>query len=180
MVFGPLRAALRPFARTLVSGTPPFSSKAPPLTFPKSDLSSSFGSLHLRSPWTPPTSAIHSLTDTRLPKRRPTLVAKPKRARLRPKGPIAWVQHVPGEPIPASQPNKGSLKERNEKKRRKLKHDFIVAERKKRKAEIQAAKRKKLEQRVERKMAAVARDRAWAQRLAELQKMEEEKKKSMT
>lgn len=33
---------------------------------------------------------------------------------------------MPGEPIPVSQPNKGSLKERNAKKRRKLKHDFIV------------------------------------------------------
>lgn len=33
--------------------------------------------------------------------------------------------------------------------------------------------------RVERKMAAVARERAWAVRLAELQKLEEEKKKSM-
>ncbi|CAM8912223.1 unnamed protein product [Rhodiola kirilowii] len=179
MVFGLLRSALRPLSRNFVSRTPTFSLVPPRFTSPKPDLSPLFGSLHLRSPWISATSSIHSLTDTRMPKRRPSLVAKRKRARLRPKGPIAWVQHVPGEPIPVSQPNKGSLKERNEKKRRKLKHDFIVAERKKRKAEIQAAKRKKLEQRVERKMAAVARDRAWAQRLAELQKMEEEKKKSM-
>jgi len=33
---------------------------------------------------------------------------------------------------------------------------------------------------VERKMAAVARDREWAQKLAELQRLEEEKKKSMS
>jgi len=52
-------------------------------------------------------------------------------------------------------------------------------ERKKRKALVQEANRKKINARVERKMAAVARDRAWAQRLAELQQLEEEKKKSM-
>ncbi|KAK9284628.1 hypothetical protein L1049_023804 [Liquidambar formosana] len=44
---------------------------------------------------------------------------------------------------------------------------------------MQEAKRKKNIKRVERKMAAVARERAWAQRLAELQQIEEEKKKSM-
>lgn len=44
---------------------------------------------------------------------------------------------------------------------------------------MQEANRKKINARVERKMAAVARDRAWAQRLAELQQLEEEKKKSM-
>ena len=44
---------------------------------------------------------------------------------------------------------------------------------------MQEAKRKKNIKRVERKMAAVARDRAWAERLAELQRLEEEKKKSM-
>lgn len=54
------------------------------------------------------------------------------------------------------------------------------AEAKKRKVQVQEAKRKKLNQRVERKMAAVARDREWAQRLAELQKLDEEKKRSST
>ncbi|KAL9659936.1 hypothetical protein QQ045_024746 [Rhodiola kirilowii] len=53
------------------------------------------------------------------------------------------------------------------------------AERKKEESRNSSCKRKKLEQRVERKMAAMARERAWAQRLAELQKIEEEKKKSM-
>lgn len=44
---------------------------------------------------------------------------------------------------------------------------FEQDERRKRKAKMQAAKLKKHMERVERKMAAVARDRAWAQRLAE-------------
>ena len=41
---------------------------------------------------------------------------------------------------------------------------------------MQEAKRKKLTLRVERKMAAVARERAWAERLVELKQIEEEKK----
>lgn len=53
-----------------------------------------------------------------------------------------------------------------------------MSEKKKRTALVQEAKRKKLIKRVERKMAAVARERAWAERLAELQKLEEEKKKA--
>jgi len=53
----------------------------------------------------------------------------------------------------------------------------MLAEAKKRKAQLQEANRKKVIKRVERKMAAVARDRAWAEKLAELQRLEEEKKK---
>lgn len=56
---------------------------------------------------------------------------------------------------------------------------FILAEKKKRKAQMQEAKRKKNVKKVERKMAAVAREREWAERLVELQRLEEEKKKSM-
>jgi hypothetical protein len=55
----------------------------------------------------------------------------------------------------------------------------VQAEKKKRQAQLREANRKKSIKRVERKMAAVARDRAWAQRLDELQQLEEEKKKSM-
>lgn len=55
---------------------------------------------------------------------------------------------------------------------------FILAERKKRKAQLQEAKRRKNIKRVERKIAAVARERAWAERLAELKRIEEEKKAS--
>jgi len=51
----------------------------------------------------------------------------------------------------------------------------IQAERKKRKAQLQEANRKKSIQRVERKMAAVAREREWAERLVELQRLEAEK-----
>jgi hypothetical protein len=51
-----------------------------------------------------------------------------------------------------------------------------MSEKRKRKAEIQEAKRKKNIKKVERKMAAVARDRAWTERLADLQRLEEEKK----
>ncbi|KAJ8562931.1 hypothetical protein K7X08_031383 [Anisodus acutangulus] len=53
------------------------------------------------------------------------------------------------------------------------------AEKKKRKAQLQEAHLKKMIKRVERKMAAVARDRAWTERLAELKKLEEEKKAAM-
>lgn len=55
----------------------------------------------------------------------------------------------------------------------------LQSEAKKRKAQLQEAKRKKMIKQVERKMAAVARERAWAHRLAELQQLEEEKKKSV-
>lgn len=53
-----------------------------------------------------------------------------------------------------------------------------MSERKKREALVKAAKRRENVKRVEEKMAAVAREKAWAQKLAELQKIEEEKKKS--
>lgn len=52
----------------------------------------------------------------------------------------------------------------------------LQAEKKKRKAQLQEAKRNKNIKRVERKMAAVARERAWTERLKELQHLEEEKK----
>ncbi|RZC83455.1 hypothetical protein C5167_046237 [Papaver somniferum] len=51
--------------------------------------------------------------------------------------------------------------------------DILASEANKRKkVQVQEAKRKKVEKRVERKMAAVARDRAWPVRLAELQQLE--------
>ncbi|XP_076938684.1 uncharacterized protein LOC143606963 [Bidens hawaiensis] len=123
---------------------------------------------------------IQSLTDTRFPKRRPPLVKPPrrKRATSKPPGPYAWVNYVPDQPIPANQPNVGSVKRRNEKKRIRLRKAFILAEKKKRKAQLQEANKKKKMKRIERKMAAVARDRAWAERLAELQQIEEDKKKA--
>lgn len=55
----------------------------------------------------------------------------------------------------------------------------MQSEKKKRKALVQEAKRKKNIKRIENKMAAVARERAWAERLTELQRLEEEKRKSM-
>lgn len=55
----------------------------------------------------------------------------------------------------------------------------MQAEKKKRKAQLQEANRKKMIKRVERKMAAVARERAWAERLVELKKIEEAKKAAM-
>lgn len=122
-----------------------------------------------------PRSDLHSLTDTRFSKRRPGLANRRKRASLRPPGPYAWVQYVEGEPIPRSRPNEGSIKGRNRIKRIKLHKAFIKSEAKKRKAQMQEANRKKRMERIERKMAAVARERAWAERLVELQKLEEEK-----
>ncbi|XP_014515803.1 uncharacterized protein LOC106773601 [Vigna radiata var. radiata] len=126
--------------------------------------------------WTLPLlNHFHSLTDTRFPKRRPSDKPRRKRASLRPSGPYAWVQYTPGEPILPNKPNEGSVKRRNEKKRMRQRRAFILAERKKRKAQMQEANRKKNIQRVERKMAAVAREREWAERLAELQRLEAQK-----
>lgn len=41
-------------------------------------------------------------------------------------GPYAWIKHTPGEPIPANQPNEGSVKHRNEKKRIRQRRAFIL------------------------------------------------------
>lgn len=102
-----------------------------------------------------------------------------KRASIRPRGPYAWVQHVPGEPIPTSRPNEGSVKGRNRKKRIAQRKAFILSEKKKRKVQWAEARKKKAMERIERKMAAVAREKAWAQRLIELQQLEAEKKAAM-
>lgn len=40
-------------------------------------------------------------------------------------GPYAWVRHEPGEPVVLNQPNEGSTKRRNEKKRIRLHRAFI-------------------------------------------------------
>nr|CAB3460072.1 unnamed protein product [Digitaria exilis] len=124
-------------------------------------------------------SLFGGLMDTRFPKRRPGFANRRKRASLRPKGPYYWVKCNPGEPIPTSQPNKGSVQGRKEKKRIKQRKDFIMAEKKKRRAQYSAAVKRKEAERTERKMAAVARERAWAERLIELKQLEEEKKASM-
>ncbi|KAG8070656.1 hypothetical protein GUJ93_ZPchr0006g44558 [Zizania palustris] len=115
---------------------------------------------------------LSGLMDTRFPKRRPGFVSRRKRASLRPKGPHYWVKCKPGEPIPANQPNAGSVQGRNEKKRNKQRKAFIM----KRKAQYSAAVKRKEAERTERKMAAVARERAWAERLTELKQIEEEKR----
>ncbi|GJX88765.1 hypothetical protein Tco_0340779 [Tanacetum coccineum] len=188
MVFGVIRTIIRPVSRTLTysrSITTISSSSSKPLFSGKSynnELSPLYSSLHQSHLFWRPASvrAIQSLTDTRFPKRRPADKPRRKRASLKPSGPYAWIKHTPGEPIPASQPNEGSVKHRNEKKRIRLRRAFILAEKKKRKAQLQEANRKKKIQRIERKMAAVARDRAWAERLAELEQLEEEKKKAAT
>ncbi|XP_059645422.1 uncharacterized protein LOC132286987 [Cornus florida] len=183
MGFGALRSIIRPVSRTLFSSRSTFAFS--PATFSATSQSPSpevrllFGSLHRHTPWIPASNAFHSLTDTRFPKRRPSLKPRKKRASLRPPGPYAWVKYVPGQPILPNQPNEGSVKNRNERKRRRQRRAFILSEAKKRKSQVQEAKRKKMIKRVERKMAAVARERAWAQRLAELQQLEEEKKKAM-
>ena len=53
---------------------------------------------------------------------------------------------------------------------------LVQAEKNKRRAQYSAAVKRKEAERTERKMAAVARDRAWAERLIELKQLEEEKK----
>ncbi|XP_057766175.1 uncharacterized protein LOC130986713 [Salvia miltiorrhiza] len=176
MGFGALRSLIRPVSRILspASHFSPsartFSTTSPP------QLRHLFAPLRRDIPWIPPRSAFHSLTDTRYPKRRPVDKPRRKRASLKPPGPYAWVKCVPGETILPNQPNQGSVKRRNEKKRIKQQRAFIKSERKIRRAQVQEAKKKKLTLRVERKMAAVARERAWAERLVELKQIEEEKK----
>uniref|UniRef100_A0A0D9WCA1 Uncharacterized protein n=1 Tax=Leersia perrieri TaxID=77586 RepID=A0A0D9WCA1_9ORYZ len=117
-------------------------------------------------------SLFGGLMETRFPKRRPGFKSRRKRASLRPKGPHYWVKCKPGEPIPSSQPNAGSVQGRKEKKRIKQRKDFIMAEKKKRQAQYSAAVKRKETERTERKMAAVARERAWAERLIELKRIE--------
>lgn len=175
MSFGALRSIIRPVSRTLFSS--PIKSAFSPATFHPaiSPLPS------IKWPWFPASSSlIHSLTDTRFPKRRPVDKPRKKRSSLRPSGPYAWVKYTPVVTQPSATPNQGSsnqknVKRRNEKKRIKQRHSFIMSEKRKRKVLMQEAKRKKIIKRVERKMSAVARDRAWAIRLAELQRLEEEK-----
>ncbi|KMT00890.1 hypothetical protein BVRB_9g221620 [Beta vulgaris subsp. vulgaris] len=135
-------------------------------------------SIHLESLSSLAPKPCDPLTNSRFLKRRPSLTSRRKRSSLRPPGPYAWVSHVPGEAVPPSQPNEGSVKLRNEKKRRRQRREFIKSERKKRKAELQEANRKKREKRIERKMESVARDREWAQRLVELERLEAQKKKT--
>ncbi|CAA0839246.1 Unknown protein [Striga hermonthica] len=178
MGFGALRSILRPVSTILL----PFSHLSPASknlsTLSPPELRHLSAPLRRNTPWVTPCSALHSLTDTRYPKRRPSDHSRRKRASLKPPGPYAWVKCVPGEPILPNQPNEGSVKRRNEKKRIKQHRQFIMSEKRKRKAQMQEAKKKKLMKRVERKMAAVARERAWAERLVELKRIEEEKKKS--
>ncbi|XP_017972309.1 PREDICTED: uncharacterized protein LOC18610842 [Theobroma cacao] len=183
MGFGALRTIIRPLSRTILSRPPPASVTTSSLSSslcPKPGFSSFLGgSFYRQSPWIPISNQLHSLTDTRLPKRRPQDKPRRKRASLKPPGPYAWVKYTPGEPILPNNPNEGSVKRRNEKKRMRLRRAFKLAEAKKRKAQLQEANRKKKIKRVERKMAAVARERAWAERLVELQRLEEEKKKAV-
>ncbi|KAJ0253636.1 hypothetical protein HA466_0112920 [Hirschfeldia incana] len=183
MGFGAIRSIFRPLSRTLVSrvaAAASCSSTPSPAAKP-SELCSFFlgGS---RLPLIQMANRFHSLslTDTRLPKRRPMSHPKKKRFKLKPPGPYAYVQYTPGEPIASNSPNKGSLKRRNAKKRIGQRRAFILSEKKKRQALVQEAKRKKRIKEVERKMAKVARERAWEERLVELQRLEEEKKKSMS
>ncbi|CAH8364513.1 unnamed protein product [Eruca vesicaria subsp. sativa] len=183
MGFGAIRSILRPLSRTLVSRVAASRSSTPfPAAIPsaKPELCSFLSGSRL--PWVPMVNHFYSLslTDTRLPKRRPMSHPKKKRFKLKPPGPYAYVQYTPGEPIASNNPNKGSLKRRNAKKRIGQRRAFILSEKKKRQALVQEAKRKKRIKEVERKMAKVARERAWEERLAELQRLEEEKKKSMS
>nr|DAD40817.1 TPA_asm: hypothetical protein HUJ06_015140 [Nelumbo nucifera] len=127
MGLGALRNVFRPLARTVlsrrllqfpvISGTP-----ATPAIKPRWI----FGSIQQHTTWISRSNDLHSLTDTRFPKRRPSDKPRRKRASLRPPGPYAWVQYTPGVPIPVSRPNEGSVKGRNQKKRMRLRRAFIL------------------------------------------------------
>ncbi|THU70099.1 hypothetical protein C4D60_Mb08t21490 [Musa balbisiana] len=205
---GALRNILRPAsARCLFSLSLPLSRKVSSSSSPIASTSRIHQSIffdtvggssfkrELFSTSTAGATAFNSLTDTRFPKRRPGTKPRKKRASLRPRGPYAWVQYVPGEPIPVSRPNEGSVQGRKRKKRIRQRKAFILfaaidgayltramgsifyqAEKKKRKAQQAEARKKRDMKRIERKMAAVAREKAWAERLIELQQLEEKKK----
>ncbi|XP_047268554.1 uncharacterized protein LOC107870407 isoform X2 [Capsicum annuum] len=136
MGFGSLRSIIRPVSRALLSTRP--LSAFTPITSPANTISpvtelrrNLFSTFRPKLPWIPPSNAasvaaFHSLTDTRLPKRRPSYKPKRKRASLRPPGPYAWVKYTPGEPISPNNPNEGSVKRRNEKKRIAQRKAFIL------------------------------------------------------
>ncbi|XP_028076993.1 uncharacterized protein LOC114279028 [Camellia sinensis] len=180
MGLGALRSIIRPVSRTLLlsARTPsPFS-----LTTTTTPATSLLRPLHRTIPWIPASSSFHSLTDTRLPKRRPADKPKRKRASLKPPGPYAFVKYVPGEPILPNQPNEGSVKRRNEKKRMRQRRAFILSEAKKRKAQLQEAKRKKNIKRIRAgKMHASGQGSSMVLKGLgqQLQRLEEEKKKAM-
>ncbi|CAN8278675.1 unnamed protein product [Cochlearia groenlandica] len=197
MGFGAIRSILRPLSRTIVSRAAANFSYGPfPAVEKPESCSFFYGSTRFRLPWIPMANHFHglSLTDTRLPKRRPMTHPKKKRSKLKPPGPYAYVQYTPGQPISPNNPNKGSVKRRNAKKRigqlitcifyifylsiciRINSFRLHLSEKKKRQALVQEAKRKKRIKQVERKIAYVARDRAWTKRLTELQQLEEKKK----
>ncbi|GLU08427.1 hypothetical protein SLE2022_253410 [Rubroshorea leprosula] len=121
MRFGALRTVVRSLCRTVLSrasATCLATSFLSSIPFPKSDFRFAFApAAHGQSPLIPVSSHFHSLTDTRYPKRRPQDKPRRKQASLRPPGPYAWVQYVPGMPILPNNPNEGSVKRRKEKKR---------------------------------------------------------------
>uniref|UniRef100_A0A2P2MID2 Uncharacterized protein n=1 Tax=Rhizophora mucronata TaxID=61149 RepID=A0A2P2MID2_RHIMU len=133
MGFGAFRSMIRPLSRTLVSHTSPT-----PFSAPKPEFRFGIGGGGLRqgrSLWAQvsqhfsifaESSHFDRLTDTRFPKRRPLDKPRRKRASLRPPGPYAWTQYVPGEPIQPNNPNEGSLKRRKEKKRMRQRRAFIL------------------------------------------------------
>ncbi|ESR45370.1 hypothetical protein CICLE_v10003765mg, partial [Citrus x clementina] len=127
MGFGVLRSIIRPLSRTLISRSPTSTSSTTPFFSSSSLLKPYFQLLSTRqSPWIPISNHFHSLTDTRFPKRRPVEKPRRKRASLRPPGPYAWVQYTPGQPISPNNPNQGSVKRRNEKKRMRQRRAFIL------------------------------------------------------
>ncbi|KAI5061914.1 hypothetical protein GOP47_0022453 [Adiantum capillus-veneris] len=89
------------------------------------------------------------------------------------KDPYAWIKVGKDEECPSSQPNKGSVKNRNQKKRMAQKAAFIKAEAQKRIAQCKAADAKRLEARKKRWKEGAARARAWKEKkLAEAKEAE--------
>eukprot|EP00250_Pteridium_aquilinum_P007464 c17174_g1_i1 orf=84-566(+) len=89
------------------------------------------------------------------------------------KDPYAWIKVGENEPCPSSQPNKGSVKNRNQKKRMAQRDAFIKEECQKRIAQCKAAKAKKLEAQKKRWKEGAARARAWKEKkLAEAKEAE--------
>ncbi|KAL8473831.1 hypothetical protein ACS0TY_030622 [Phlomoides rotata] len=125
MGFNALRSIIRPVSRILLPASHYFPAAKTFSTTSPSELRRLVAPVRRNIPWIPPCSAFHSLTETRFPKRRPSEKPRRKRASLKPRGPYAWVKHEPGEPVVLNQPNEGSTKRRNEKKRIRLHRAFI-------------------------------------------------------
>lgn len=112
MGFGALRSIVRPLSRTLLSRT----SASSTTPFIATSASPKFefrlvlggggggGSVRNQSPWLPISNHLHSLTDTRFPKRRPMCEPRRKRSSMKPPGTLFQIEALKKPASNAYQP----------------------------------------------------------------------------